>query len=100
MSHGRHQVVKSRKLLSILAVAPQMQLPPAVVGPPKTMPTPPSPPPPPPSVSDQARPADSAAVDPELVSHIKSAVIAKLGTTEHNGLLDKIIPQILARLNK
>lgn len=56
-----------------LAVAPQMQLPPAVVGP---------------------------AAEPNLVAQIKSAVIAKLGTTAHNDLLDQVIPQVLARLRQ
>ena len=77
-----------------LAVAPQMQLPPAVVDPPAaTSPTPPSPPPSPP-------PTDQVSIDSEQVAYLKSAVIARLGTTEHNDILDQIIPQILARLNQ
>jgi outer membrane biosynthesis protein TonB len=128
-----------------LAVAPQMQLPPAIVGPPPPTPTSPSPPPaeepvakplppdqpspsptppsPPPTEepdvkpppSDQPPPtppspspplpstsptAESTAVDPELVSSVKSAVIAKLGTSDYNGLLDKVVPQVLARLGR
>ncbi len=69
-----------------LAAAPHMQLPPAVIGPASSSPQP------------SSTPAAPAAGD-ELVSHVKSAVIAKLGTTEYNGLLDKVIPQVLARLN-
>lgn len=34
----------------------------------------------------------------ELARRVKAAVIAKLGTTEYNDLLDQVIPQILARL--
>lgn len=64
-----------------LAVAGQMQLPPAVVSPAS------SPPPPP------AAPTD-------LATQVKSAVIARLGTTAHNDLLDQIIPQVLARLRR
>lgn len=71
-----------------LAVAPQMQLPPAVVGPSSPLPTPATPPPSPP-----APPAD-------LAAQVKSAVIARLGTNDHNALLDQIIPQVLARLNR
>jgi hypothetical protein len=36
--------------------------------------------------------------DPEQISRIKAAVIARLGTTEHNSLLDQIIPEVLARI--
>lgn len=36
--------------------------------------------------------------DNELARRVKTAVIAKLGTTEYNDLLDQVIPQILARL--
>jgi hypothetical protein len=61
-----------------LAVAPQMQLSPAVAGPASPLPT----------------------AEPNLVAQIKSAVIAKLGTTAHNDLLDQVIPQVLARLGK
>ena len=66
-----------------LAVAPQMQLPPAVVGPASPWPTPATP-----------------ASDSNLAAQVKSAVIARLGTTAHNDLLDQIIPQVLARLGK
>ena len=41
---------------------------------------------------------DSTTVNPELVSRIKAAVIARLGTTEYNGLLEQVIPLVLARL--
>ena len=79
-----------------LAVAPQMPLPPVVVGPPATTsPTSPSPP-----SAPSPPPTDYVARDSEQVAHIKSAVIARLGTTEHNDLLDQIIPRILARLNQ
>lgn len=71
-----------------LAVAPQMQLPPAVVGPSSPLPAPAAPPPSPP-----AAPTD-------LAAQVKSAVIARLGTTAHNDLLDQVIPQVLARLNR
>lgn len=64
-----------------LAVAGQMQLPPAVVGPASPLPPPP------------AAPTD-------LAAQVKSAVIARLGTTAHNDLLDQVIPQVLARLGK
>ena len=43
-------------------------------------------------------PADNLS-EADLVAHIKARVIAKLGTDEFNGLLDQIIPQVLARLN-
>ena len=69
-----------------LAVAPQMQLPPAMVGPSSPLPAPAAPPPP-------SAPAD-------LAAQVKSAVIARLGTTAHNDLLDQVIPQVLARLNQ
>jgi hypothetical protein len=66
-----------------LAVAPQMQLPPAVVGP-ATSP-----------------PAGSAATsEADVVAQVKSAVIARLGTNAHNDLLDQVIPQVLARLRR
>jgi hypothetical protein len=68
-----------------LAVAPQMELPPAVVGPASPLPTLATPPP---------------SSDTDLVAQVKSAVIAKLGTTVHNDLLDQVIPQVLARLRR
>ncbi len=34
-----------------------------------------------------------------LIQRIRAAVIARLGTTEHNQLLDQIIPLVLTRLN-
>jgi hypothetical protein len=69
-----------------LAVAPQMQLPPAVVGPSSPLPAPATPPPP--------------ASELDLAAQVKSAVIARLGTNAHNDLLDQVIPQVLARLNQ
>ena len=80
-----------------LALAPKMQLPPAVISQPAS-PAPPTPAPTPPPPT--APPATAAATNAELASHIKSAIIARLGTSEHNDLLDIIIPQVLARLNK
>lgn len=68
-----------------LAVAPQMQLPPAVNGP-TSQPAP------------AAAPADAG--QPDVAAQVKSAVIARLGTTAHNDLLDQIIPQVLARLTQ
>ena len=35
----------------------------------------------------------------ELVSLVKARVIARLGTSEYDSLLDQIIPQVMARLN-
>lgn len=35
----------------------------------------------------------------DLVATVKARVIARLGTTEYNALLDQVIPQILARLS-
>jgi hypothetical protein len=67
-----------------LAVAPQMQLPPAVNGPASANPVSPNPTP----------------TTADLAAQVKSAVIARLGTTAHNDLLDQIIPQVLARLGK
>lgn len=69
-----------------LAVAPQMQFPPAVVGPSSPLPTPAAPPP--------------GATETDLAAQVKSAVIARLGTTAHNDLLDQVIPQVLARLTQ
>ncbi|MBI1879462.1 MAG: hypothetical protein HYR94_14795 [Chloroflexi bacterium] len=68
-----------------LAIAPQMQLPPAVVGSASPLPAPTAPP---------------ASSEADLVAQVKSAVIARLGTTVHNDLLDQVIPQVLARLRK
>ena len=34
----------------------------------------------------------------ELVALVKARVIARLGTEQHNALLDQIIPQVLARI--
>ena len=42
--------------------------------------------------------ARNLSADEALVQRIKAGVIAKLGTTEYNGLLDQVIPQIVARL--
>jgi hypothetical protein len=41
-------------------------------------------------------PANS--IDLELVERVKAGVIARLGTTEFNGLLDQVIPQIIAQV--
>lgn len=68
-----------------LAVAPQMQLPPALVGPASALPSAATPPP---------------SSETDLVAQVKTAVIARLGTTAHNDLLDQVIPQVLARLRK
>jgi hypothetical protein len=46
-----------------------------------------------------AAPAKSLPNTSDLVAQIKAGVIAKLGTDQYNGLLDQIIPQILARIN-
>jgi hypothetical protein len=35
----------------------------------------------------------------QLVAHIKARVIARLGSDDYNGLLDQIIPNVLAQLN-
>jgi hypothetical protein len=67
-----------------LAVAPQIQLPPAV-GPASPLPAP--------TVSP-------AASDVDIAAQVKAAVIARLGTTAHNDLLDQVIPQVLARLRR
>lgn len=40
----------------------------------------------------------TASADGDLVQHIKARVIARLGTTEYNNVLDQVIPQVLARL--
>ncbi|MFQ5614597.1 MAG: hypothetical protein ACE5H9_20945 [Anaerolineae bacterium] len=50
-----------------------------------------------PALPAAAQPAPGREAD--LASRIKAAVIARLGTTEHDDLLDKIIPQVLARLD-
>lgn len=69
-----------------LAVAPQMQFPPAVVGPSSPLPASAAPPP--------------GATETDLAAQVKSAVIARLGTDAHNDLLDQVIPQVLARLTQ
>lgn len=38
--------------------------------------------------------------EPDLAAQVKAAVIARLGTTAHNDLLDQVIPQVLARLQR
>jgi hypothetical protein len=43
--------------------------------------------------------ATSSPVDHELVEQVKVGVIARLGTTAYNGLLDQVIPQVLAQLD-
>ena len=35
----------------------------------------------------------------EMISMVKARVIARLGTSEYDSLLDQIIPQVMARLN-
>jgi hypothetical protein len=40
----------------------------------------------------------ASSIDLELVERVKTGVIARLGTTEFNGLLDQVIPQIIARV--
>ena len=61
---------------------------------------------PPAPVPPGATPAPSHPVnvaqltETELIAHIKAGVIARLGTTQYNGLLDQIIPQILAGLKQ
>lgn len=68
-----------------LAVASQIQLPPAVNGP---------------GLQPASTPAPAAADQSDVAAQVKSAVIARLGTTVHNDLLDQIIPQVLARLGR
>lgn len=41
---------------------------------------------------------ESGQENSELMQQVKARVIARLGTTEYNGILDQIIPQVLARL--
>lgn len=48
-----------------------------------------------PSVPSVTNPTST---EPDLAAQVKAAVIARLGTNEHSDLLDRIIPQILARL--
>lgn len=50
-----------------------------------------------PAASSSPQP-DSGPAETDLVQQVKAAVIARLGTDEYNGLLDQVIPQILARL--
>jgi hypothetical protein len=66
-----------------LALAPQMQLPPAVVGPSSPLPA-----------------AVNSSAPHDLAAQVKAAVIARLGTSVHNDLLEQIIPQVLARLGR
>jgi hypothetical protein len=84
-----------------LAVAPQMQLPPAVTtsatalapAPPSTLPM----------VAGQAllpHPPTQLPPSTDLAAQVKAAVIAQLGTSAHNDLLDQIIPQVLAKLGQ
>ncbi len=37
-------------------------------------------------------------VDNNLVARVKAGVVAKLGTTAYNDLLDQVIPQVLAQV--
>ena len=49
--------------------------------------------------SSAINPASKVVNKTDLVSQVKARVIARLGTDEFNGLLDQVIPQILAQLN-
>ncbi|HEX9926330.1 MAG TPA: hypothetical protein VGD99_26980 [Anaerolineae bacterium] len=40
----------------------------------------------------------ASSIDLELVERVKAGVIARLGTIEFNGLLDQVIPQIIAQV--
>ncbi len=42
--------------------------------------------------------AEPAPADTDPAAKIKAAVIARLGTTQYNDLLDRLIPTLLARL--
>ena len=44
------------------------------------------------------RPAVTALAEPDLVAQVKARVIARLGTTAYNEVLDQVIPQVLAQL--
>ena len=59
------------------------------------------------AATQPASPTSSAVIAPktalpsaggDLVQHIKARVVASLGTTAYNDLLDQVIPQVLARL--
>jgi hypothetical protein len=52
--------------------------------------------PPAPTAAPAPKPGLSQA---ELITRVKSGVIAKLGTEAYNDLLDQVIPQVLARLD-
>jgi len=52
----------------------------------------------PPQPAQTSSDAESGQKNSELVQQVKARVIARLGTTEYNGILDQIIPQVLARL--
>jgi hypothetical protein len=56
-------------------------------------------PPPPPSASVVSAPPPSPPAPPDLVATIKARVIARLGTTEYNKLLEQVITQVLAHLS-
>ncbi len=58
------------------------------------------PPPAAPSASPFQPRADTGGAPDDLVMKIKAAVVARLGTDKYNGLLDKIIPQVMSQLNK
>jgi hypothetical protein len=40
----------------------------------------------------------ATSIDLKLVERVKAGVIARLGTTEFNGLLDQVLPQVIARV--
>ncbi|MEM7345408.1 MAG: hypothetical protein AAF485_14300 [Chloroflexota bacterium] len=54
-------------------------------------PLPPTTPPPP-------KTSSASPTDPALIDHIKARVMARLGTSEFNDLLDQVIPMVLTRL--
>lgn len=54
---------------------------------------PPSPPP-----ASPAAGQGSTLSEADIIARVKAGVIAKMGTTAYNDLLDQIIPQVLARL--
>lgn len=43
---------------------------------------------------------NTGAAQADLVSNIKAAVVARLGTDKYNDLLDTIIPQVMSQLKK
>ena len=47
-----------------------------------------------------ASPAASGTPSAEMIGKVKAAVAARLGTHKYDDLLDGIIPQVIAQLNK